>query len=136
MWSGDCGGTFTSWYVSQESHGSSPWTLGGDDRAQGALPPHEGQVRRRAHGGEQQEGLPGGGGFICCSLGALSHLLYARTQVPCMATKWDVLTRRRDVMCVGGEDGVPNISLYNTGWFRTGEHHGEVAGLDGGGTEI
>lgn len=94
-WADGNGGSFTSWYVSQETHGRSPWTVGREEETQRAAPPRE-------------------------------------RQVPTMATKWDVLTQRRDIMCVGGEDGVPNLSLYNAGWFSVGGGHrrGEQA-LDG-----
>ena len=98
-WADGNGGSFTSWYVSQETHGQSPWTVGGDEESLG-----------------QRAALP------------------REKQVPTMATKWDVLTQRRDIMCVGGEDGVPNLSLYNAGWFSIGGHGGHRRGegaLDG-----
>mmetsp|Transcript_47487 Transcript_47487/g.113055 ORF Transcript_47487/g.113055 Transcript_47487/m.113055 type:complete len:694 (+) Transcript_47487:45-2126(+) len=77
--SGEHGGAFTSWYVSEALHGHSPWSLP-DPSAPPSAPPHA-------------------------------------DQVPCMACKFDVFSNRRALMSIGGEEHVPDMSLFGSPWF-------------------
>ena len=36
-----------------------------------------------------------------------------------MACKFDVFSARRNIMCLGGEELVPDISLFGQGWFAS-----------------
>jgi len=38
-------------------------------------------------------------------------------QVPVMTCKFDVFSNRRSIMCVGGDENVPNMSVYGSTWF-------------------
>mmetsp|Transcript_27329 Transcript_27329/g.89231 ORF Transcript_27329/g.89231 Transcript_27329/m.89231 type:complete len:324 (-) Transcript_27329:48-1019(-) len=40
-------------------------------------------------------------------------------QLPCMSCKFDLFSSRRAIMCVGGEEDVPNISLFGESWFTS-----------------
>mmetsp|Transcript_42278 Transcript_42278/g.99926 ORF Transcript_42278/g.99926 Transcript_42278/m.99926 type:complete len:709 (-) Transcript_42278:314-2440(-) len=38
-------------------------------------------------------------------------------QTPCMSCKFDLFSDRRALLCIGGEEHVPAISLFGTSWF-------------------
>ena len=38
-------------------------------------------------------------------------------QVPCMACKFDEVSAQRHIMCLGGKEHVPDISLFGERWF-------------------